>query len=281
MRLHVSARALLASAALGLAFAGAGVAQAAGSAEAGKTKSTVCAACHGANGNSANPQWPSLAGQHASYIIAQLGYFKSGQRQNALMSSQAMNLSDEDMADLAAYYSSLPLEVPGAVEAAVSAGPGAVPGRQRRLGRLGLHRLPRPGRARQPGRGDAGDRRPARHLHRQHAEGVPLGRARERDDERDREEPHRRGDRGGRRLPAGPALGGRAERRGGPRARRAALTGLRHGQSSGPRGADPGAARDAGSGEGLASARSPGAMIVRPESRLSAHGAELSRPAAI
>jgi cytochrome c553 len=122
MRLHVSARALLASAALGLAFAGAGVAQAAGSAEAGKTKSTVCAACHGANGNSANPQWPSLAGQHASYIIAQLGYFKSGQRQNALMSSQAMNLSDEDMADLAAYYSSLPLEVPGAVEGAVSAG---------------------------------------------------------------------------------------------------------------------------------------------------------------
>ncbi|HBD11241.1 MAG TPA: cytochrome c4 [Porticoccaceae bacterium] len=76
-----------------------------GSADAGKTKSVTCAACHGADGNSVNPLWPSIAGQHASYIVAQLGHFKSGARVNALMSSQAINLTEEDMRDLAAYYS--------------------------------------------------------------------------------------------------------------------------------------------------------------------------------
>lgn len=76
-----------------------------GSADAGKAKSVTCAACHGADGNSVNPLWPSIAGQHASYIVAQLGHFKSGARVNALMSSQAINLSEEDMRDLAAFYS--------------------------------------------------------------------------------------------------------------------------------------------------------------------------------
>ena len=122
MSLHLSGTAWLAGAALVLTGVFSGPATAAGDAEAGKAKSGVCAACHGANGNSANPQWPSLAGQHASYIIAQLQYFKSGQRENVLMSSQAVGLSDEDMADLAAYYAGLPLEVPGAVEAAVESG---------------------------------------------------------------------------------------------------------------------------------------------------------------
>lgn len=75
-----------------------------GSAEAGKAKSITCAACHGADGNSVNPLWPSIAGQHATYIVQQLEYFKSGARQNALMSSQAMGLSEEDMRDLAVYY---------------------------------------------------------------------------------------------------------------------------------------------------------------------------------
>ena len=75
-----------------------------GSAEAGKSKSITCAACHGADGNSVNPLWPNLAGQHATYIAEQLAYFKSGARQNALMSSQAMGLSEEDMRDLAVYY---------------------------------------------------------------------------------------------------------------------------------------------------------------------------------
>ena len=79
-----------------------------GSAEAGKTKSITCAACHGVDGNSVNPEWPHIAGQHASYLVAQLKAFKEGSRQNPLMSSQAMLLSDEDMRNLSVYYESLP-----------------------------------------------------------------------------------------------------------------------------------------------------------------------------
>jgi cytochrome c553 len=81
------------------------VARAEGSAEAGRGKSAVCAACHGPDGNSANPEWPSLAGQHASYIVAQLEAFTDGRRQNPLMSPIAQPLSEEDRQDLAAYYS--------------------------------------------------------------------------------------------------------------------------------------------------------------------------------
>ena len=77
-----------------------------GSAEAGQSKSAVCAACHGADGNSVNPEWPSLAGQHASYLVTQLEAFKNGERQNPLMTPMAMPLSEQDMADLAAWFSS-------------------------------------------------------------------------------------------------------------------------------------------------------------------------------
>ncbi len=76
-----------------------------GSEDAGKTKSAVCAACHGPDGNSVNPEWPSLAGQHADYLISQLQQYQSGNRQNALMSPQASALGEQDMADLAAYFS--------------------------------------------------------------------------------------------------------------------------------------------------------------------------------
>lgn len=76
-----------------------------GSAEAGQAKATPCIACHGADGNSVNPEWPNLAGQGAPYIIQQLKAFKSGERQDLLMSPMAQPLSEEDMADLAAYYS--------------------------------------------------------------------------------------------------------------------------------------------------------------------------------
>jgi cytochrome c553 len=79
---------------------------AAGSAEAGQAKSAVCMACHGPDGNSPSPEWPNLASQHSSYIVHQLQSFKAGARQNDLMSPMAMILSDEDMADLAAYFSS-------------------------------------------------------------------------------------------------------------------------------------------------------------------------------
>ncbi len=79
-----------------------------GSADAGKAKSITCGACHGADGNSASPMWPNLAGQNAPYILAQLKAFKDGSRKDPLMASQAMMLSDEDMANLAVYFESLP-----------------------------------------------------------------------------------------------------------------------------------------------------------------------------
>ncbi len=79
-----------------------------GSAEAGKNKAVTCAACHGAAGISANPLWPNIAGQSASYLVAQLEAFKEGARNNPLMTSQAMMLSEQDMADLAVYFEGMP-----------------------------------------------------------------------------------------------------------------------------------------------------------------------------
>jgi cytochrome c553 len=79
-------------------------AQAGGDAEAGKAKAQACFACHGVNGNSSTPTFPSLAGQHASYLAKQLADFKSGKRQNALMAGQVAALSPQDMADLAAFF---------------------------------------------------------------------------------------------------------------------------------------------------------------------------------
>lgn len=75
-------------------------------AEAGAQKAAVCGACHGMNGNSPNPEWPNLAGQHPQYIVEQLHLFKGMVRANAIMQSQAMLLSDQDMADVAAYFHS-------------------------------------------------------------------------------------------------------------------------------------------------------------------------------
>lgn len=75
-----------------------------GSAEAGKARAITCGACHGADGNSVNPAWPSIAGQHATYIVDQLRAFKKGARSNILMSAQSMSLSDEDMVNLAVFY---------------------------------------------------------------------------------------------------------------------------------------------------------------------------------
>ena len=92
-----------------------------GSIEAGKSKSLTCNACHGAAGNSANAVWPNIAGQNAPYIKAQLMAFKSGLRKNALMSSQAMLLSEEDMADLAVYFESLPGAVQSVADASLVA----------------------------------------------------------------------------------------------------------------------------------------------------------------
>ena len=83
-----------------------GLAQAA-DIEAGKAKSAVCAACHGGEGISPTPIWPNLAGQKEQYLAAQMTAFRDGVRQNAQMAPMMANLSDEDIANLAAYYASL------------------------------------------------------------------------------------------------------------------------------------------------------------------------------
>ena len=75
-----------------------------GSAEAGQAKALTCGACHGSDGNSVNPEWPSLAGQHAKYAYDQLVAFKNGGRQDVLMSAQTLALQDQDMRDLAVYF---------------------------------------------------------------------------------------------------------------------------------------------------------------------------------
>src|ERR1700723_2129140 len=79
----------------------------AGSVEAGATKAIVCQACHGANGNSTNPEWPSLAGVGADYIAEQLNNFKTGKRASPVMMPMTANLTPDDMADLGAYFDSL------------------------------------------------------------------------------------------------------------------------------------------------------------------------------
>ncbi|MCU0766039.1 MAG: cytochrome c4 [Gammaproteobacteria bacterium] len=87
----------------------AGAAQAAGNPAAGKEKSATlgCIACHGEDGNSPNPIWPKLAGQHPSYIAKQIGAFKAGDRKDDAMSPMALIIgTDEDLADLAAYFAS-------------------------------------------------------------------------------------------------------------------------------------------------------------------------------
>jgi cytochrome c553 len=75
-----------------------------GSVEAGRTKSATCAACHGVDGNSVTPDWPMLAGQHASYIVRQLRAFKDGERTDVTMKPFADMLSEQDMLDVAAYF---------------------------------------------------------------------------------------------------------------------------------------------------------------------------------
>ncbi|EGU55446.1 cytochrome c553 [Vibrio nigripulchritudo ATCC 27043] len=87
-----------------------GGAYAAGDVNAGKAKAAVCAACHGADGIALIDGYPNLKGQNEKYIVTSLKAYKANQRTGglaAVMSAQAMALSDQDMENLAAYYSSL------------------------------------------------------------------------------------------------------------------------------------------------------------------------------
>lgn len=82
-------------------------AAAAGNAELGKMKSQTCTACHGEDGRGIAPIYPVLAGQHADYLALALRQYRSGERSNAIMAPMAGPLSDDDIADLAAFYASL------------------------------------------------------------------------------------------------------------------------------------------------------------------------------
>lgn len=89
-----------------IAVACASQAQAAGDYKRGLEKSQVCQSCHGRTGNeSLQPSYPKLAGQHADYLIHALRGYRDGTRENAIMAGFASNLSDQDIADLAAWYS--------------------------------------------------------------------------------------------------------------------------------------------------------------------------------
>ena len=79
----------------------------AGDATAGKAKAATCAGCHGENGISVQDDWPNLAGQKAAYLENALKAYRDGTRKNDLMSGMAAGLSDQDIANLAAYYSNL------------------------------------------------------------------------------------------------------------------------------------------------------------------------------
>ncbi len=76
----------------------------AGDAALGARKAAVCGACHGINGSSINPEWPNLAGQHETYVAAQLLQFQQGARVDPLMTPMAVGLTDADMQDLGAHY---------------------------------------------------------------------------------------------------------------------------------------------------------------------------------
>ena len=72
----------------------------------GKALSQTCAACHNVDGNSLNPVWPKIAGQHAEYIVKQLQDFKEGKRVNLQMAPMVASLSEQDMDDIATYFAS-------------------------------------------------------------------------------------------------------------------------------------------------------------------------------
>lgn len=90
-------------------LAASSVAVAAGNPEAGRAKSEACLGCHGVPSyNNVYPTYkvPKLSGQHADYIVAALKAYRDGQRNHATMSAQAVNMSDEDMADIGAFWQS-------------------------------------------------------------------------------------------------------------------------------------------------------------------------------
>jgi len=89
-----------------LMMAVAGTAVAGGDPVAGKTKANLCIGCHGADGNSSNPDWPSLAGQGEGYLAKQINDFKSGARKDGTMNAMVGSLSETDVANVSAFFAS-------------------------------------------------------------------------------------------------------------------------------------------------------------------------------
>lgn len=109
---HVASRAGAAAYAAALLILAAYAAPVAAGAEEGKAKAATCVACHGENGNSASPAFPSLSGQPKQFIVSALFQFREGKRQNEIMSPLAAKMSNADMNDLAAYFSAQPAMAP-------------------------------------------------------------------------------------------------------------------------------------------------------------------------
>ena len=86
-------------------------ASAAGDVKAGRQKALQCQACHGLDGQAKLPDAPNLAGQGEIYLAKALKDYRSGARQNEMMSLVARDLKDEDIANLAAYYAAIPVTV--------------------------------------------------------------------------------------------------------------------------------------------------------------------------
>jgi cytochrome c553 len=109
---------------LGLGALGlvASTAQAEGDASAGQNKAVTCVACHGQDGNSVNPEWPKLAGQHEQYLLRQMQLFKGGERDNPIMFGMVATLTEQDMADLSAFYASQSIQAGVADETLVRDG---------------------------------------------------------------------------------------------------------------------------------------------------------------
>ena len=109
---------LITVATLGLLLGLCATAQAAGDPAAGQQKAASCAGCHGMDGNSMNPEWPKLAGQHVKYLVKQLQNFKNMGRVNSIMNGMSAALSQQDMEDIAAYYENQQLQ-PGQADPAL------------------------------------------------------------------------------------------------------------------------------------------------------------------
>jgi cytochrome c553 len=96
---------------LALSVAAGALAAPSGNATRGKQKAAPCAACHGDGNKTLNDTYPKLAGQYPEYLAKSLHEYKNGKRKNAIMSAQAAGLSDQDIADLSAYYAAQKAQV--------------------------------------------------------------------------------------------------------------------------------------------------------------------------